>query len=234
MIKGMKRIKTKLTLIRFRGRFRRRFSHTVWLARHFFRRMVAWRHTKKNVLRRMSFALLRGQSNLDIRNRLSVHAVFYGCAFLFVFLEASLFYPLSFFSVKPNLILLLVTFYTFYFNYSAERVLSFCVVCGLLKDVMSGAAPGTHMILFLFLGIALRYLSKRFLRYNWIFLISLFVVATALHSIFYFFVQRFFFDAHMPSWWLLWLISTAELAYGLILFALFFKPIKRCVIDKLS
>ena len=182
----------------------------------------------------MPLSSLRWQSRLDVRGRLSVHALFYCYAFLFIFIEVSFFYPLSFYSAKPNLILLLVTFYSFYFSFYIWKVLLFCVLCGLLKDIMSGVAPGTHMILFLFLGIVLRYLSKRFLRYNWIFIIPLFVVATVVHDILYFLIQRFFFDTHSLSWWLLWRISTVELAYGLFIFALFFKPIKRCVIDKLS
>lgn len=162
------------------------------------------------------------------------HVLFYCFAFLFLFIEGGFFHPFSFYSVKPNLILLLITVYAFYFNFYTLRVLLFCVFCGLLKDTMSGVAPGTHMLLFLSLGVVLCYLSKRFSRYNWIFIIPLFVVATIVRTTLYFLIQRFFVDTNSLSLFVLWRLSIIELLYGLLIFVLFFKVIKRCVIDKLS
>lgn len=163
-----------------------------------------------------------------------IHALFYCCACLFILIEGGFFHLLSFYSVKPNLILLLITIYTFYFNFYISRVVLFCVFCGFLKDAMSSVAPGTHMLLFSSLGVVLCYLSKRFSRYNWIFIIPLFVVATVIRTAFYFVIQRIFFGTYTLSLSVMWRISIIELLYGLLIFVLFFKVIKRCVIDKLS
>ena len=163
-----------------------------------------------------------------------IHVLFYSFAFLFLILECGFFYRFSFFSVKPNLILLLVTFYIFYFSFRIGHVVAFCLFCGLLKDMMSGVAPGTHVLVLVCLGILLRYLAKRFLRYNWVFIIFLFVAATFLHAVLYFVVQRCLFSAYVASWWTVVRIAMIELVYGLFLFGLFFRIIKQCVIDKLS
>ena len=162
------------------------------------------------------------------------HIIFYCCALLFVFVEGGIFYPLSFFSVKPNLLLLLLTFYVFYFNFQTMHLLFFSLFCGLLKDSLSGVAFGTHIILFLAVAAILRHLSKNFLRYNWVFVIPLFAVATFSYAIISYLMQPLFFQASSVSFWVLLRIAIIELLYGLFIFWIFLKPIKRCVIDKLS
>lgn len=168
------------------------------------------------------------------KEKIFIHALFYCFAVLFAVIECGLFYPLSFFSVRPNLLLLLATFYSFYFSFKAWRVVLFCIVCGLLKDALSGASPGLHMVLFLCVGVALCFLSKRFLRYNWVFIIPLFVAATVICTVMYCILEHFFFSAHLPGFFSIWRIAFIELMYGLVIFAVFFKIIQRYVIEKLS
>ena len=160
--------------------------------------------------------------------------LFYIFALIFVLLEVTFFSHLSFFSIKPNLILFLVTIFSFYFNFDKIRVILFCLFCGFLKDIFSLTPLGTHMFIFMCLGITLSYISKRFLRYNWIFIIPLFIFATVGQGIIYTLIQGIFFGQHLSLVELLWRRLLLEMLYGLLIFSIFFKVIKRCVINKLS
>ena len=103
-----------------------------------------------------------------------------------------------------------------------------------LKDVFSLAPLGTHMFIFMCLGLMLSYISKRFLRYNWIFILPLFFVATFGQGVIYALVQNIYFSRELSFCEIPWLSLALELSYGLAIFFIFLKPIKRCVIDKLS
>ncbi|NQU18732.1 rod shape-determining protein MreD [bacterium] len=160
--------------------------------------------------------------------------LFYISALIFVLLEVAFFSHLSLFSIKPNLILFLVTIFSFYFNFDKIRVILFCLFCGFLKDIFSLTPLGTHMFIFMCLGITLSYISKRFLRYNWVFIIPLFIFATVGQGIIYILIQSIFFGQHLSLVELLWRRLLLEMLYGLLIFSIFFKVIKRCVINKLS
>jgi len=160
--------------------------------------------------------------------------LFYISALIFVLLEVAFFSHLSLFSIKPNLILFLVTIFSFYFNFDKIRVILFCLFCGFLKDIFSLTPLGTHMFIFMCLGITLSYISKRFLRYNWVFIIPLFIFATVVQGIIYILIQSIFFGQHLSLVELLWRRLLLEMLYGLLIFSIFFKVIKRCVINKLS
>lgn len=159
---------------------------------------------------------------------------FYIFALIFIVFEISFFSHFQFFSARPNLILLLVTIFSFYFNFEKLKVILFCLFCGFLKDVFSLAPLGTHMFIFMCLGLMLSYISKRFLRYNWIFILPLFFVATFGQGVIYALVQNIYFSRELSFCEIPWLSLALELSYGLAIFFIFLKPIKRCVIDKLS
>lgn len=160
--------------------------------------------------------------------------LFYIFALFFVILEVSFFNHLQFFSTRPNLVLFLITIFSFYFNFDNLKVIFFCIFCGLLKDLFSLEPLGTHMFMFVCLGLFLSYISKRFLRYNWIFIIPLFVCASFGQNIIYVIMQNVFFNRELSFFALPWLETMLEMLYGFAIFFIFFKPIKRCVIDKLS
>lgn len=160
--------------------------------------------------------------------------LFYLFAIIFIFLEVGLFNQISLFSIKPNLILFLLTFYSFYFNFNVSKVLLFCLFCGFLKDIFSFVPFATHMFIFTSLGVCLSYISRRFLRYNWIFIIPLFIFATVSQGFIYALIQAIFFGKELLIFEIFWRIAIVELFYGLLILAVFFRIIKRCVIDKLS
>ena len=159
---------------------------------------------------------------------------FYIFALIFIFLETSFFNHLPIFSIRPNLVLLLVTFFSFYFNFDIIKVLLFCLFCGFLKDVFSIVPLGTHMLIFICLGIILSYVSRKFLRYNWVFIIPLYVLATVGQGVIYCLIQSFFFDRTASLFYMLWRVLFLEAVYSLAIFFAFFKVIKKCAIDKLS
>lgn len=161
-------------------------------------------------------------------------ASFYASALIFVSLEAAFLNHLQFFSVKPNLILFLLTIFCFYFNFHKSKVILFCLFCGFLKDIFSLVPFARHMFIFMCIGVILSYVSQRFLRYNWIFIIPLFVLATLLQGIIYCFIQNIFFDKQLSFFTMLWRILIPEMLYGLLVFFILFRLIKKCVIDKLS
>lgn len=160
--------------------------------------------------------------------------MFYISALISILLEITILNHLQLFSVKPNLILLLITIFSFYFNFDKIKVILFCLFCGFLKDIFSLTYFGTHMFIFMSLGILLSYISGQFLRYNWIFIIPLFIVASIGNSVIYVLVQNLFFNKEISLFYMFWRISILEIFYGLFIFLILFKPIKRCVIDKLS
>ncbi|MBL7130263.1 MAG: rod shape-determining protein MreD [Candidatus Omnitrophica bacterium] len=160
--------------------------------------------------------------------------LFYIFALIFIIFETAFFNHLQFFSIRPNLILLQVTIFSFYFNFDKLKVVLFCLFCGFLKDIFSLTPLGTHMLIFMCLGFFLSYISKRFLRYNWIFLIPLFVFATIGQGLIYVLIQNFFFGHELSFFDIPWRILVLEMFYGFAIFFIFFKLIKRCVIDKLS
>ncbi|MFH1622728.1 MAG: rod shape-determining protein MreD [Candidatus Omnitrophota bacterium] len=159
---------------------------------------------------------------------------FYIFALIFIILEVSLLSHLRIFSVKPNLILFIVTIFSFYFNFDKLKVILFCLFCGLLKDIFSITPIGTHMLAYMILGVTLSYASKRFLRYNWLFIIPLFIFASVGQYIIYAIIYNLFFDYKLSLFYIPWKILITELIYGFLTFFLFFKIIKRCVIDKLT
>ncbi|MFH1622017.1 MAG: rod shape-determining protein MreD [Candidatus Omnitrophota bacterium] len=159
--------------------------------------------------------------------------LFYIFALIFVILEVSFLSHLRIFSVKPNLILFIVTIFSFYFNFDKLKVIMFCLFCGFLKDIFSIAPIGTHMLAYMILGVILSYASQRFLRYNWIFIIPLFIFASVGQYIIYAVIYNIFFDYRLSLFYIPWKILIIELIYGFLIFFLFFKIIKRCVIDKL-
>ena len=159
---------------------------------------------------------------------------FYIFALFFVILETAFFNHLQFFSTRPNLILFLVTIFSFYFNFDKPKVMLFCLFCGLLKDVFSLSPLGTHMLIFMCLGLGLSYISKRFLRYNWIFIIPLFIFATIGQGLIYLLTQNIFFGRELSIFNVFWRTLLLEMVYGFVIFFIFFKLIKKCVIDKLS
>jgi len=159
---------------------------------------------------------------------------FYIFAIIFIFLETAFFNHFAIFSVRPNLILFLVAFFSFYFNFDIIKVLLFCLFCGFLKDVFSVGPLGTQMLIFICLGIVLSYVSRRFLRYKWIFIIPLYIFATIGEGIIYVLIQNIFFERSLSFFYMFWRILIWEAAYSLILFFIFFGPIKKCAIDKLT
>jgi len=160
--------------------------------------------------------------------------LFYIWALIFIFLEVSLFKGLSFLWIKPNLMLLLLTTYCFYFNFNKIKVILFSLFCGFLVDAFSIDRFGTYMLIFAMLGILLSFVSNKFLRYNWIFIIPLFIFATITEGIIYVLVESIFFSRSYSMLEVFWRVSIPELLYGLLIFYIFFKLIKKCVIDKLS
>jgi len=158
---------------------------------------------------------------------------FYISALIFIFLEVSFFNHLPIFSIRPNLILLLVTFFSFYFNFDIIKVLLFCLFCGFLKDIFSIVPLGTHMLIFVCLGVALSYASRKFPRYNWVFIIPLYIFATIAGGAIYCSIESLFFDRSISLFYMLWRVLIIEIIYSLAIFFIFFKVIKRCVIDKL-
>lgn len=89
------------------------------------------------------------------------------------------------------------------------------------------------MFIFSCLGISLSYISQKFLRYNWIFIIPLFILATIGQGVIYVAIQDFFFGGDLSLASLPWKTLILEIIYGLVIFFIFFKVIKRCVIDRL-
>ena len=160
--------------------------------------------------------------------------LFYISALIFLVLEIAVFNHLQFFSIRPNLILFLVTIFSFYFNFDKLKVVLFCLFCGLLKDFFSLTPFGTHALMFMCLGIILSYVSRRFLRYNWIFIIPLFIIATFGQGVIYVLINKVFFSRDLSLFVIFWRMLILEMMYGLFLFFVFFKVIKRCVIDKLT
>lgn len=160
--------------------------------------------------------------------------LFYISALIFVSLEAAFLNHLQFFSVRPNLILFLLTIFCFYFNFEKSKVILFCLFCGFLKDALSLVPFVTHMFIFICTGVTLSYVSQKFLRYNWIFIIPLYVLATVLQGIIYCFIHNLFFGQELSFFTMLWRILIPEMLYGLLIFFILFKPIKKCVLDKLS
>ena len=159
---------------------------------------------------------------------------FYISAVILTLIELAIFKHLHLFLVRPNLILFLITIFSFYFNFDKLKVVLFCLFCGFIKDLFSLAPLGTHMVIFMLLGIILSHISKRFLRYNWIFIIFLFIAASLTAGIIYTLIQNLFFNANLSFFVLFWRILILEILEGIILFFIFLKPIKRCVLDKLS
>jgi rod shape-determining protein MreD len=159
---------------------------------------------------------------------------FYIFALIFIFLETSFFNHLAIFSIRPNLILFLVTLFSFYFNFDILKVLLFCLFCGLLKDMFSIVPLGTNMFIFICLGIGLSYLSRKFLRYNWVFIMPLYILASIGEVIIYVLMEDIFFDRSLSLLFIFWRILILEMAYTFLIFFIFLKPIKKCVIDKLS
>ncbi len=159
---------------------------------------------------------------------------FYIFALIFIFLEAAFFNHFAIFSVRPNLILFLVTIFSFYFNFDILKVLLFCLFCGFLKDIFSIAPLGTHMFIFICLGIVLSYASRKFLRYNWTFIIPLYMFATIGQGIIYALIQAVFFKISLSVFYIFWRILILEMLYSFIIFFIFFRVIKKCAIDKLS
>jgi len=88
--------------------------------------------------------------------------------------------------------------------------------------------------MFISIGISLSYISRRFLRYNWIFIIPLFIFATFGQGIIYILIQRVFLDQNLSFNIIFWRILFLEMLYGILIFFIFFRVIKRCVIDKLT
>jgi rod shape-determining protein MreD len=160
--------------------------------------------------------------------------LFYIFALIFILFEVAFSRHSHFLPISPNLILFLVTIHSFYFNFNKVKVILFCLFCGFLKDIFSIVPFGAHMLIFLFIGIGLSYASQRFLRYNWIFIIPLFILASLSQGIIYVLIQDIFFSKELSLWDIPWGILILEMLYGLILFFIFFKVIKRCVIDRLS
>jgi len=160
--------------------------------------------------------------------------LFYIFAIILVILETTFFNHLQLFSTRPNLVLFLVTIFSFYFNFDKRKIIFFCLFCGLLKDILSISPLGIHMLMFMFLGVALCYISKRFLRYNWVFIIPLFILATIGQGLIHTLLQNVFFSRQLHIFNIAWKTLMLEMLYGFIVFFIFFKPIKRCVIDKLS
>ena len=160
--------------------------------------------------------------------------LFYVFALVFILLETAFLGRLSLFWVRPNLLLFLVTIFSFYFNFDKLKVMLFCLFCGFLKDIFSLEPLGTNMFIFICLGIGLSYISKRFLRYNWVFIIPLFVLATISYGVIYVLIGRIFFSKELSFFYIFWRILILEIIYGLSIFFIFFKAIKQCVIDKLS
>ncbi|MDD5617813.1 MAG: rod shape-determining protein MreD [Candidatus Omnitrophica bacterium] len=159
---------------------------------------------------------------------------FYILALIFAFLEAVFFGRFTFFLVKPNLVLFLVVIFSFYFNFDLIKVLLFCLFCGFLKDAFSVSPLGTNMLIYILLGIILSYLARKFLRYNWVFIIPLYVFATIGQGIIYILIQNIFFGRNLSFFYMFWRILIWEMLYSFIIFFILFKPFKRCVIDKLS
>lgn len=160
--------------------------------------------------------------------------LFYVFALISALFESTFLNHLRIFSIKPDLVLLLIAIFVFYLNFSKTRVVLFCLFCGFLKDILSIDYFGTYMVIFVCLGFALSYISKKFLRYNWVFIIPLFAAMTICKGIVYVLIQNVFFDKGLPLFIMCWRILALEILYGILLFFVFFKPIKKFIIDKLS
>jgi rod shape-determining protein MreD len=159
---------------------------------------------------------------------------FYIFAVIFLLIDLSVLGHFQLYSVRPNLILFLITIFSFYFNFDKSKVILFCLFCGFLKDISGVEQFGTNILIFSILGVILSYVSSKFLRYNWLFIIPLFVVATISYYILYVLVRNFFFGKGISLFDIPYNILILELFYSLVLFFIFVKPIKKCVIDKLS
>jgi len=159
---------------------------------------------------------------------------FYIFALIFVLLETAVFSHLAVFSVRPNLVLFLVTLFSFYFNFDILKVLLFCLFCGFLKDLFGISPLGTHMFIYISLGIILSYVSRKFLRYNWVFIIPLYALATIGEGVIYCIIEAVLFERQAPLFYIFWRILILEMLYTSFIFFVFFKPVKKCVIDRLS
>jgi len=160
--------------------------------------------------------------------------IFYLFALVFCLAEASLFSRFQLFGVKPNLLLFLLTFYCYYFNFDFVKVILFSFICGTLKDLISSGPLGTNLFIFLLLGNLVSFLSRRFSRFNWQFILLLFSISVFGQSILYSAIQRIIFNNSVSLLNLFFRINFLELFYTLILFFAFFKFIKKCAIDRLS
>jgi len=158
---------------------------------------------------------------------------FYLFAFAVCFIEMSLFSRMQFFGVKPNLLIFLLTFYCFYFNYDLLKVCLFSFTCGVLKDFCSGNILGTNILIFIIIGSIISYIAKRSSRFNWTFILLFFALAVIIEGLVYNIIQGLIFGNTISLFILFFRILLLELIYTLILFFAFFKLIKKCVIDKL-
>ena len=160
--------------------------------------------------------------------------IFYLFILFFYFLEIGIFSRFRFLGVMPNLILLLLVFYCFYFNYSVTKIVLFSFTCAVVKDLSSSGAFGTQIIIFVLLGVVIGFIARRFSKFEWVFIIVLFLIAVAGEGLIYAAIQKVVFDNNISLPTLFIRILFWELIYTLSLFLISFKVIKKCVIEKLA
>jgi len=160
--------------------------------------------------------------------------LFYFAALTFCLLEVTIFGRFKLFGVKPNLLLFLITFYCYYFSYDFFKIIFFILFCALLKDLFSLDYFGTNLFIFLLLGNLVSFFSRRFSRFNWYFIVLLFLLSIVTEGVLYFAIQRIIFNNNVSLLRLLFRTSLWEFFYTFLLFLIFFRVIKKCVIDKLS
>ena len=190
----------------------------------------------KKVTKKLLIALLNTRIYLlhNVINLItSKDRFFYFSALVVCFVELGLFGRLQLFGVRPNLMLLLLTFYCFYFGFDFVKVLLFSFTCGALKDVICGNPLGTYIFIFIVLGVCISFAARKISRFNWPFILLFFTLAVIGEGLVYNLLQRLVFNNVFSLFTLFVRILLLELIYTLILFFVFFKLIKKCVIDKL-
>jgi len=164
---------------------------------------------------------------------LTINRQFYLFAVLSVFAEITIFSYLQLFGVRPNITLFIICVYCFYFSYDVIKVFLFALFCGVLTDALSAVAPGTYMCLYPLIAVSLAHISKNISRFNWHFVIVLFVFATLISGVLYCGLQYFCYERPIAFFAFFWRIVFLELLYGLALIGVSLKLIQRYIVAKL-
>jgi rod shape-determining protein MreD len=146
-----------------------------------------------------------------------------GIALLFLVFQTVFGNLLSIGKVKPDLILIVIIFFSFKKNQVESSILSFA--CGIAQDSLSGGMLGINAFIKTVIGLITSIIKKTYTENPVSIMVSLFLF-TILQN-FLIFLLKSIFEATSPSFFIMTRIAPFEAIYNMILGVLLFPLFKR-------